>query len=51
MKNSLRYIIREQIESLLEVDAMNPAGDAINDIQAHHCDCVLDSFQTHRTCL
>ena len=38
MKNSLRYIIREQIEKLLEADAMNPAGEAINDIQAQVSD-------------
>jgi uncharacterized protein YhaN len=38
MKNSLRYIIREQIEKLLEADAMNPAGEAINDIQAQVAD-------------
>jgi hypothetical protein len=33
MKNSLRYIIREQIERLFEADVLNPAGEAINDIQ------------------
>lgn len=34
MKNSLRYIIREQVEKLFEAGALNPAEDAINDIQA-----------------
>jgi hypothetical protein len=33
MKNNLRYIIREQIEKLFEADVLNPAGEAINDIQ------------------
>ena len=38
MKKSLRYIIREQVERLFEADAMNPAGDAINDLQAQVAD-------------
>lgn len=47
MKNSLRYIIREQIEKLLEADAANPAGEAINDIQAQVADTqkYLDSLE------
>lgn len=38
MKNSLRHIIREQLEKLFEADAMNPAGDAINDLQVQVAD-------------
>ena len=38
MKNGLRYIIREQLEKLLEANAMNPAGDAINDLQVQVAD-------------
>ena len=38
MKNGLRYIIREQLEKLLEANAMNPAGDAIKDMQAQVAD-------------
>jgi len=38
MKKSLRQIIREQVEKLFEVDITNPAGDAINDIQAQVAD-------------
>jgi hypothetical protein len=38
MKNSLRNIIREQIERLFEADSLNPAEDAINDIQAQVAD-------------
>jgi len=38
MKRSLRHIIREQVEKLFEVDAMNPAGEAIDSIQAQVAD-------------
>jgi septal ring factor EnvC (AmiA/AmiB activator) len=38
MKNSLRNIIREQIEKLLEADTMSPTGDAINDLQTQVAD-------------
>ena len=38
MKKSLRYIIREQVERLFEVDMANPAGDAIKDMQAQVAD-------------
>lgn len=38
MKNSLRHIIREQLEKLFEADAANPAGDAINDLQTQVAD-------------
>ena len=51
MKNSLRYIIREQIERLLEADAANPAGDALNDIQAQVADTqkYLDNLEKETT--
>jgi hypothetical protein len=38
MKKNLRYIIREQVEKLFEADIANPAGDAINDMQAQVAD-------------
>lgn len=51
MKNSLRHIIREQIERLLEVDVTNPAGDAINDIQTQVADTqeYLNSLEKETT--
>ena len=51
MKKSLRYIIREQIERLLEADAANPAGDALNDIQAQVADTqkYLDNLEKETT--